>query len=853
MIDKIPPFVGRGIVPLPVIPTEYTDALSYGEQVGTMIHKLDETVDKVNEVVDDNNEFKADLTEQQNDFETSITNQQNTFETNITNQQNTYEQNTTSELNTWKTNTETGLNTWKNETKGEFQTQINGMENEWDNFLDDYEREYGVTQVLGNSELLAITQKGISDVVMGNTNVFGGKDVFPIKKWLDENEISYEETANGLEYTATVTLYNNPFLISNDDIPLMIDLDFEMTGTNLRFEVLDSGDNVVFSSLSTEQYPVHYPVYVKGNRIRMSAGSFGDVVLKKSVWICNVPSNEELNELNHGNVYSYDNNEFNYQGNFLYINPIMFANHQYKIGLQVTWNDASSVALSYATWEEKDGTDHYLIEPSTSLIASVKNGDKVEFLFTPNADCYSLRLRFNTSYVDKTNVSHWTVQDLSVTKYFSRAEAEELILNNYGTEILPINVFGDVLPEKFKDTLNDFDKDILIACTGDSITALVGYCDLNSENISPFSKYNSWVSQLQEKVSKTKPVYHRLDDTDFFTKDGSWNAITGSQLDENAIVTRKFNNECSDTYICTNSSCYIQFETGDYEKSNIFVDLTPSGKNTEIAILEGNGKMLASLDRVNWVEANGFTFDQRTNRSNQSEETLNANGIATFCLQRRIYLKKAVEGNFTVKYMSSVGGWMCVWGVEQYNGNAILFDNIGRGGMDSVALYYSSSDVIDRSPDLILFELPFANDVRHYLSTTEGALDNLFGSSNEHGYYAKTNGYTDIPILFVMPHGRGEYFDDNNNSIVYAQSPDTVKGYDYCKRAYGHLKTLLGANDNVGYINLYDQLLYEATKYGMKYNKAFGGYYGAFTKDGVHLNQKGANHFVKYLTAVFNN
>ena len=158
MIEKIPPFVGRGIVPLPVIPTEYTDALSYGEQVGTMIHKLDETVDKVNEVVDDNNEFKTDLTEQQNDFETDITNQQSSFETAITNQQNTYEQTTTQELNNWKTDTTNGLNTWKTNTKDEYQLQIDGLEQAFNELEQGISIDLGIESKYGSNDGLAISQ-----------------------------------------------------------------------------------------------------------------------------------------------------------------------------------------------------------------------------------------------------------------------------------------------------------------------------------------------------------------------------------------------------------------------------------------------------------------------------------------------------------------------------------------------------------------------------------------------------------------------------------------------------------------------------------------------------------------------
>lgn len=164
MIDKLSPLYARGIKPIPVIPTVYTDALSYGEQVGVMTKKIDECVDKVNEVVDDNNEFKTDLTEQQDTFETNITNQQDTFETNISEQQNTFETNITNQQNTYEENTTAGLNTWKTETKAEYKAQIDGMEDEWDNFLEEYETIGDVTQnPYGENTLVVTSQKAVND------------------------------------------------------------------------------------------------------------------------------------------------------------------------------------------------------------------------------------------------------------------------------------------------------------------------------------------------------------------------------------------------------------------------------------------------------------------------------------------------------------------------------------------------------------------------------------------------------------------------------------------------------------------------------------------------------------------
>lgn len=163
MIDKINPLYTRGLRPVPVIPTVYTDALSYGEQTGIMIHKIDECVDKVNEVVNDNNEFKTELTNRQNTFETNITNQQNTFETNITNQQSSFETAITNQQNTYESTTTSGLNTWKTATKAEYKAQIDGMEAEWDNFIAEYQQVGDFMDTFGDNPIVGVSQKRITE------------------------------------------------------------------------------------------------------------------------------------------------------------------------------------------------------------------------------------------------------------------------------------------------------------------------------------------------------------------------------------------------------------------------------------------------------------------------------------------------------------------------------------------------------------------------------------------------------------------------------------------------------------------------------------------------------------------
>lgn len=167
MIDKLSPLYARGIKPIPVIPTVYTDALSYGEQVGVMTHKIDECVDKVNEVVDDNNEFKTDLTEQQDTFETSISDQQDDFETNITNQQSSFETGITNQQNTYEQETTAGLNTWKTATQAAYQEQIDDMNDEWDNFIEEYQTIGDFMDTFGNNPIVGVSQQRLTSAIKG--------------------------------------------------------------------------------------------------------------------------------------------------------------------------------------------------------------------------------------------------------------------------------------------------------------------------------------------------------------------------------------------------------------------------------------------------------------------------------------------------------------------------------------------------------------------------------------------------------------------------------------------------------------------------------------------------------------
>lgn len=116
------PLYFKGVRPIPVIPTVYTDALSYGEQLGIIGHKADECIGKVNEIIEDNETFKEEVTEQEEEYKTD-------------------------------------------------------MQSQYDEFLEEYQRQFGVVQTLGNSVTNVISQKKVTEelnaVVYKPNNSFG--------------------------------------------------------------------------------------------------------------------------------------------------------------------------------------------------------------------------------------------------------------------------------------------------------------------------------------------------------------------------------------------------------------------------------------------------------------------------------------------------------------------------------------------------------------------------------------------------------------------------------------------------------------------------------------------------------
>lgn len=496
---------------------------------------------------------------------------------------------------------------------------------------------------------------------------------------------------------------------------------------------------------------------------------------------------------------------------------------------------------------------------------SVKNmpsGEDITFKVTPNS---------NVNYVIVTRLSNFS-ENVEITISAKRLEDVYVKTENVDSIFdkkrqsetgLSLNVFGDILPSSFKEKLFSED-DVLIAIQGDSIVGKIEDNNVSADpsHDAPGAQYQSFVSIVQKNVSMVRPTYNRLDsvvdDESFYEKVGTWEVATSDTFSPSGtpeINDRyKESSVAARTYRSNSDDCAVNFvfDADKYNKCNIVFSINKGAAEAQVTIEEGNGKMLASIDRTNWYEANGFTHSQASNGVYTDD------GNAWCERHRRVWLKKVdgVIGEIHIAYSRTTNDskYMYCWGTEMYFGKAVFFDNIGRGGRTIELLSLNISDVFDRNPDLAIIELPLINDAYHYstINDWKAALDKYFlNNTYGYSYRVRSNDYTICPLLVLLPHTRSSAFSGDSAKMMSAsqQFIRTMPAYNIWKLLWGYLQEQLKDYDNVKFVDICDVFLNEAKfRYG---TIGTGLSTGKMTADSTHLNQIGSNVYSKYLSPIF--
>lgn len=481
---------------------------------------------------------------------------------------------------------------------------------------------------------------------------------------------------------------------------------------------------------------------------------------------------------------------------------------------------------------------------------------------TPTGTGYDTTYNYTVTEAGYYIVS-WASQYSQAKAYITFAERDDISKNtedigiNAGKiskleemSIGPItNVFGDILPKNFRDKFFGSIEDMEVVCVGDSLTGLVDYSGVLDapEHQAPGMLYKHWTYQLWDRLCLNKPVCDRLDSqrdgADVFTKVGTWTEYvnnTSGDYGDYSVTANTYKSNSAD------ASVSFVLDLDDYEKCNIVFSANPDGALAEIAITEGNGKLLASLDKNTWVEANGFQVNEGTTNIRERH--------------RRVWMKKAsgATGEVTVTFKRSStdtgsSHYLYCWGTERWNGASLFLTNLGRGGRTMVLLGANRMDIFDRKPDLCIFELPLANETVVGTNT----LVSLKVIYHDNLVYLRTlsNDYQDTEFLFVLPTGRTQYFSGNQAVEYVSSGTATMKNHLMAKAIFGYVAELTkDYRNNVGMVNLTDQVYNE----GLVRGYTLQGWLASdsldvptITRDGVHLNNLGSSFWAKYLSGIF--
>lgn len=356
---------------------------------------------------------------------------------------------------------------------------------------------------------------------------------------------------------------------------------------------------------------------------------------------------------------------------------------------------------------------------------------------------------------------------------------------------------------------------------------------------------------MWEYIQGNKPTYRRFDAPGAFAETGTWVTATDLSIWDDAgdinTATRRSTS--------TNAAAQFTVESG-VEYFNL-IDRTDSEGSTSVlvTVTGGTGRVEVLNDSGDWVEAHNYTFSQRNPAANVSQ------GRGNTVYQRRIRFRKvSAEQTITISKSASNSDALMYWGIEvaEVNRPYTQLINVARGGHNISQLKrYVQTDVYDRKPDLVIFEVPLINQYNDEtsLSAIVNAVQDFIygdrpGSPEPLSLKTKSNDWADFQVLVVIPNfTRANY----NSSNQFVRNVDGYTAEDVYKAVKGLIiqKGEVGLIDMSSYINyqiaadpLYNGDVYAA----MTGTNATG---ATYTTDGTHPNNKGTEVYAKALCPFF--
>lgn len=383
---------------------------------------------------------------------------------------------------------------------------------------------------------------------------------------------------------------------------------------------------------------------------------------------------------------------------------------------------------------------------------------------------------------------------------------------------------------------------------GDSVFSRENHTSLSGvigSSYPPGLTSRNFVANFWDESSMEKASYSRYDAQGIFEENGEWKTMNGKAIwDDNTYRP-------GETRVSTTPSASLSFQFTKENQILNFIDRTAVNGANQITVSCTEGIIEVKLPGTkSWVEANGVTFGQK-----QDYDQLERIGNTIY--QRRIEFRRKLgsSGSTTIKLVKdTTSDVFHYWGIETRANthNFIQVINVARGSHTLEQLIkYMDSDVIDRSPDLVVLELPLINmmTVNSSMSYNLNWVQDLIwgdrpGAENDWNLRTRSDNWKNFQVLVVIPHISAKMLDMSKKSYSVLSS-----GYTALE-IHNEIKAILLEKGDVPFIDMHNALCQYTDDY---FSKIIGSSVtgNSFSSDGVHMNDLGTEIYAREFNEIF--
>jgi hypothetical protein len=412
-------------------------------------------------------------------------------------------------------------------------------------------------------------------------------------------------------------------------------------------------------------------------------------------------------------------------------------------------------------------------------------------------------------------------------------------------------------------------KDLVVIFPGDSVNARTIHTRLlplaDQRTLPPLAQGDNSFSKMARRLLDGwgEQKYRRFDYPSFFTETGtfveygsgdsvaaSWGSV---DWDDGPIVSGAgFRPATTRTFEGTGTASVAFQIPIDAWRFNFIYRTSSNGCPFTVTVAAGNGVLQVKNAAGTWVEANGYAagtmLESRSGAGYGNTEYQKR--LEFRCYDGASFNSRASVKNVTIsKAASGSAQQFNYWGIEYSNAEFMLtIINAARGAHKLIGgtqnlMSYIRTDVYEKNPDLVVFEIPLLN-----MGVSDPTLSNVGMISDVDNYFYQTGwsdsgvpgmanhsaNYTNYECVLKLPHFVASSFNPSTKEWLVAKHGSMTQigtAIDHHRAVKRHIQTRA---KQLATVDTCEALLAASKGYSTAYD-----FIDANTTDGTHLNDFG--------------